>query len=169
MTTNHLKTIAEYLEQLRDIDPESGQYLEHGTRRPTRPLTDDECERADHLIRTHDLQQKQCWRNAQLIALAYPEYTYGKSRRKPRPSGRGGCQCEGYVCSDRVPLPIHHAWVEANETVWELTTPDRPETPKNSVYFGITVPDTELRTILNQRDKANPLVAQLSFDSTQGV
>jgi hypothetical protein len=153
MTTNHLKTITEYLDRLRDLDRESHCYLEHGTNRPTRPLTDTERERAEHFIRTHELQQKQCWRNAQLIALTYPKFTYG----------------EGYVCSDNVPIPIHHAWVEADETVWELTIPERPEIPENGVYFGITVPDTELRTILNQRDTATSLVTELSFDSTQGV
>jgi hypothetical protein len=148
MTDDYLTSIKSYLEDIQDLDSTARVYHNEATERPLRQLTPDEETKADRLIRDHNLQIKQCWWNAQIVALGDPEFTYA----------------EGYVCSDTAPIPIHHAWVEANDTVWELTMPSRPETPENAVYFGITVPDDDLEAILNQRDTANPLADALTAD-----
>lgn len=51
-------------------------------------------------VRSIGPEMKQCFANSQKLALHFPEeFTYW----------------EGYVASDRLPIPIHHGWVIARE------------------------------------------------------
>jgi hypothetical protein len=134
--------IVEYLEMVDGVAKGVEEYLERGSVRPVEPLTDEERTEAERLAELHGFGMKQCWWNAQLLAEADPSFAY----------------VEGYTMSDVAPVPIHHAWVEKNGKVWEITMRDGPTPPEGAVYFGVEIEPERLREQLEHLEEAHPVI-----------
>lgn len=139
----------EYLDGISDLDEEAREYREEGTVRETAAL-DDAHER---LLKKMDedigFQRKQCYHNAQLATSFY--------------GGRSEVAfeyVEGYVISDRVPVPIQHAWVELDGRVAELTLPSDRQAAETWVYIGKAYEPQTVRNALDERGESRPLAGR---------
>ena len=103
--------------------------LKHGTRYLPQPLTDEELKAVKELIgKGGHFEAKQCFYNSGTLSA----------------SSVGTLQyVEGYCMSDRIPIPIHHAWNAINGKVIDVTykhlndgKPILGVFPEDWIYFG---------------------------------
>jgi len=142
--------IKNYLNEISQVDKESEEYLEQGNFREAKPFTEEAVEFVEELIREHNFRIKQCYHNSQKAVLSYPEKLQ---------------YVEGYTISTQVPIPIQHAWVEFEGSIFEITLKHGPKIETNSVYFGKAYSSKRVISKVSNCESTGPLAGINSWNN----
>lgn len=121
---NELSKPHEKIERMKD--PESEAYKDKGTVRN---------KKIDHS--SMNMEMKQCYKNSQLKSMDNSDFNY----------------VEGLIVMDDIPLAIKHAWVEDDDTIYELTLDEKPEQ-----YYGVEYSTEDVSKQLSETGKADTLI-----------
>lgn len=134
--------------QQRTVDSAAQVCLKRGDFRNTTSLVDSERQIIEQIMEQIEPIPKGCFRNSQLAVLDsnVDSVSY----------------VEGYTLSREVPIPIHHAWIEVNEKVAEITIPRASLSPGDAVYFGVEYDLEMLQHIRDEGRLGHPVAGNLN-------